>query len=243
MGNTKSKFLNISKKYSFLKKFYYFYNIYIRNYKFLNNGSQFGEDRFILNKFKKNYNGKFLDIGCYHPTKHNNTYLLYKNGWSGINIDLNPLTIELFNFARPRDENLNVAISDEESTRKLYFLDELNTQNTLDNNHLSFLKDHHNIQSSEITEKEIKTKKIDQILTDYNLYNIDFMNIDIEGHEVNVLKKLNFDKFSIKLLCVEMINHNETSKINNKEIDDLLKKNNYKLLEKFDFNYIYEKNK
>ena len=69
------------------------------------------------------------------------------------------------------------------------------------------------------------------------------MNIDIEGHEVNVLKKLNFDKFSIKLLCVEMINHNETSKINNKEIDDLLKKNNYKLLEKFDFNYIYEKNK
>ena len=69
------------------------------------------------------------------------------------------------------------------------------------------------------------------------------MNIDIEGHEINVLKKLNFDKFSIKLLCVEMINHNETSKINNKEIDDLLKKNNYKLLEKFDFNYIYEKNK
>ena len=69
------------------------------------------------------------------------------------------------------------------------------------------------------------------------------MNIDIEGHEVNVLKKLNFDKFSIKLLCVEMINHNETSKINNKEIDDLLNKNNYKLLKKFDFNYIYEKNK
>ena len=68
------------------------------------------------------------------------------------------------------------------------------------------------------------------------------MNIDIEGHEVNVLKKLNFDKFSIKLLCVEMINHNETSKINNKEIDDLLNKNNYKLLKKFDFNYIYEKN-
>ena len=153
MGNTKSKFLNISKKYTFLKRFYYFYNIYIRNYKFLNNGSQFGEDKFILNKFKKNYNGKFLDIGCYHPTKHNNTYLLYKNGWSGINIDLNPLTIELFNFARPRDKNLNLAISDDDSTKKLYFLDELNTQNTLDNNHLAFLKDHHNIQNSEITEK------------------------------------------------------------------------------------------
>ena len=69
------------------------------------------------------------------------------------------------------------------------------------------------------------------------------MNIDIEGHEINVLKKLNFEKFFIKLLCVEMINHNEKSKQNNKEIDDLLKKNNYKLIKKFDFNYIYEKNK
>ena len=141
MKNTKSKFLNISKKYTYLRKFYLFYNIYIRNYKFLKNGSQFGEDKFILNKFEKNYKGKFLDIGCYHPTKHNNTYLLYKNGWSGINIDLNPLTIELFDFARPNDKNLNIAISNEESVKKLYFIDELNTQNTLDYNHLSFLKD------------------------------------------------------------------------------------------------------
>ena len=242
MKNTKSKFLNISKKYTFLKKFYYFYNIYIRNYKFLKNGSQFGEDKFILKKFEHNYKGKFLDIGCYHPTKHNNTYLLYKKGWSGINIDLNPLTIELFDFARPGDKNLNFAISDEESTKKLYFLDELNTQNTLDNNHLSFLKDHHNIKNSEISEKEIKTKRIDQILIDYDFNNIDFMNLDIEGHEINVLKNFNFEKFFVKLLCVEMINHNEKSKINNEEIDNLLKKNNYKLIEKFDFNYIYEKN-
>ena len=243
MKNTKSKFLNISKKYTYLRKFYLFYNIYIRNYKFLKNGSQFGEDKFILNKFEKNFKGKFLDIGCYHPTKHNNTYLLYKNGWSGINIDLNPLTIELFDFARPNDKNLNIAISNEESVKKLYFIDELNTQNTLDYNHLSFLKDHHNIQNSEITEKEINTKKIDQVLKDLNFNSIDFMNIDIEGHEIDVLKEIDFNKFFINLLCVEMINHNDKSKQNNKEIDDLLKKNNYKLIEKFDFNYIYEKNK
>ena len=69
------------------------------------------------------------------------------------------------------------------------------------------------------------------------------MNIDIEGHEIDVLKEIDFNKFFINLLCVEMINHNDKSKQNNKEIDDLLKKNNYKLIEKFDFNYIYEKNK
>ena len=53
MKNSKSKFLNFVKKYPLFKNFYYFYNIYIRNYKFLNNGSQFGEEKFILSFFNK----------------------------------------------------------------------------------------------------------------------------------------------------------------------------------------------
>ena len=242
MSTKKSKSLNFIKKYPFFEKIYFFYNIYIRNYKFYLNGSQFGEEIKINKLFKNNYKGTYIDLGCFHPTRYNNTFQMYKNGWRGINVDLNPLSIELFNFLRPKDINLNIAISDKTQETEYYFIDDFNTQNTLDNNHLSFLKDHHNIKNSEITEKEIKTKAIGQILIDFDFNNIDFMNIDIEGHEINVLEKLNFEKFFIKLLCVEMINHNEKSKINNNEIDNLLKKNNYKLIEKFDFNYIYERN-
>lgn len=238
---TKSNFLNISKKYPFLKRLYYFYNIYIRNFKFLKDGSQFGEDKFIFSQFIPKYKGKFLDIGCYHPTKHNNTYLLYNNGWTGINIDLNPLTIELFNYLRPRDKSINIAISDQDEIKKLYFIDELNTQNTLDNNHLIFLKNHHNIKDQEITEMEVKTKKIDQILIEHDFYNIDFMNIDVEGHELNIIRNIDFEIFFIKFLCIEMINHNEKSLKNNNEIDILLRKNKYVLINKFGFNNIYEK--
>ena len=72
-----------------------------------------------------------MDVGCYHPTRHSNTYLMYKKGWSGLNIDLNPLTIELFNFMRPRDININIGISDSEEEKRLFYIDELNTQNTL----------------------------------------------------------------------------------------------------------------
>ena len=67
-----------------------------------------------------------MDIGCFHPIRYNNTYLLYKSGWRGINIDLNPLTIELFDFLRTEDININAAISDTEELKTLYFLDELN---------------------------------------------------------------------------------------------------------------------
>ena len=70
----------------------------------------------------ENYKGKFVDIGCFHPVRHNNTYAMYKLGWRGINIDLNPLTIELFNFCRRGDININSAISDVEEIKKLYFI-------------------------------------------------------------------------------------------------------------------------
>tara|TARA_B100001057_G_scaffold248999_1_gene249264 strand:- start:675 stop:1409 length:735 start_codon:yes stop_codon:yes gene_type:complete len=239
MSDSKSKFLELSKKFKILKRLYFFYNIYIRNFKFLKNGSQFGEDKYIKELFDKNFIGKFLDVGCYHPTRHNNTYLMYKSGWSGMNIDLNPLTIELFDFMRPRDININSGVSDMEIEKKLYFIDELNTQNTLDQNQLNFLKNHHNIKESEILEKKIMTRNLNNILHDHKFYNIDFMNLDIEGHELKVLETLDFNKINIKYLCIEMIKHNEDSILNNEKIKDLLSQNNFKLIKNFDFNYIY----
>ena len=241
MTDSKSKFLKLSKKFKILKRLYFFYNIYIRNFKFLKNGTQFGEDKYIIELFDKNFVGKFLDVGCYHPTRHNNTYIMYKSGWSGMNIDLNPLTIELFDFMRPRDININSGVSDTEEEKKLYFIDELNTQNTLDMNQLNFLKNHHNIKESEILEKKIRTRNLNNILDDHKFYNIDFMNLDIEGHELRVLETLDFNKINIQYLCIEMIEHNEVSVSNNEKIKDLLSRNNFKLIKNFDFNYIYMK--
>ena len=241
-NNNKSKLLQLSKKYKFLRKIYIFYNIYIRNFKFLKNGSQFGEDKYILNLFEKDYMGKFLDVGCFHPTRHNNTCRLYKSGWTGINIDLNPLSIDFFNFARPKDKNINIAISDRDNEQDLYFIDELNTQNTLEKNQTIFLKNVHKVKDNEIVKKKIKTSKLEKILDENKFYEIDFMNLDIEGHELTVLKTIDFEKIKIKYLCVEMINHNSLSTENNKKIENLLKINNFNLIKKFGFNYIYKKN-
>lgn len=230
----------LSKKNKFLRKIYFFYNIYIRNKKFLKNSSQFGEDKFILDLFDKDYKGKYLDLGCYHPIRHSNTNILYQNGWTGINIDLNPLTIELFDFMRPKDLNYNIGISSNEEEKELYFINEFNTQNTLDKNQLNFLKNHHNIKDREISKTKLKTKKLDTILIDNNFYNIDFFNIDIEGHELEVIESIDFDKFKFKYICVEMIQHNEMSVSKSKKIKDILNNNNFTIIKKFEFNYIYK---
>ena len=236
----KSKFLQLSYKFKILKKFYLFYNLYIRNRKYLHNGSQFGEDKFLYNLFEKNYVGKYLDVGCFHPTKHNNTSLFYKNGWQGINIDLNPLTIDLFNFMRPNDININTAVSSEESEKTLFFLSENNTQNTLSENQLLFLKKHHNLRDDEIIKKKIQTRRLDDILEENNFHNIDFMNLDVEGHELEVLKTINFKKTKLKYVCIEMINHNDLSIKNSDQILDLLETNKFEQLKKFEFNYIFK---
>ena len=230
----------LSKKNKFLRKIYFFYNIYIRNKKFLKNSSQFGEDKFILDLFDKDYRGKYLDLGCYHPTRHSNTHILYQSGWTGINIDLNPLTIELFNFMRPKDFNYNIGISNSEEEKELYFINEFNTQNTLDKNQLNFLKNHHNVKDREILKSKLKTKKLETILLDNNFHNIDFFNIDIEGHELEVIESIDFDKFKFKYICIEMIQHNEISVNRSKKIKDILNNNDFIIVKKFEFNYIYK---
>lgn len=236
--SNKSIFYKLSKKYSFFKKIYFFYNIYIRNRKYLKNGSQLGEEKIILDIFDDNYKGKFVDLGCFHPTRHNNTYELYKKGWNGINIDLNPLTIELFNFLRPKDININIAVSDKIEKVDLYYLNDFNTQNTIDENHLEFLKKYHNVKENQIFRKQIVTEKLVNILIKYDFKKIDFLNIDIEGHELKILENFNFDEIYIKTICIEMIDHNDKSKENNIKIRQILN-NNFKLLKKLDINYIY----
>ena len=68
--------------------------------------SQDGEDKLLVEYFNFKKEGFFIDIGCHHPKRFSNTYLLHKRGWSGINIDANPWTIFLFNIFRGKDINL-----------------------------------------------------------------------------------------------------------------------------------------
>ena len=110
MASSNSYSYKIYKKNFFFKNLFIYYNVYIRNFKSLFKSSQFNEEDLILSYFKKGYKGNFLDLGCFHPTRHNNTFQLYKKGWNGINIDLNKFTIDLFNTIRPRDINIHSAL-------------------------------------------------------------------------------------------------------------------------------------
>ena len=99
-----------------------------------------------------------------------------------------------------------------------------------DGNQTIFLKNVHKVKDNEIVIKKIKTSRLEKILDENEFYEIDFMNLDIEGHELTVLRTVNFEKVKIKYLCVEMINHNSLSIENNKKIENLLKINDFNLI-------------
>ncbi len=196
--------------------------------------SMFNEDTFINNYFKKNY-GIFIDIGCYHPLEGNNTYLLYKRGWRGINIDINQCSIDLFKIKRPEDTNVRAAISNKiKDKQKFYYRKKINMLNTLDlktakkNFPNGFFIDY---LKSDTLNNVIKNSK-------YRNSQIDLINLDIEGLELSALSKFNFNKYKPKLICVEI--HHQLDNYKNKEVYRFLKAKKYNVVFKQDYSFIFE---
>ena len=238
----KNLFLNLSLRYKIFYKIYLYYNLYIRNlkYYFRNSYSQLNEDIFLKECFKNKKKGFFVDIGCHHPFRNSNTFLLYKSGWSGINIDLNKLSIDLFNIARPRDINICSAISNFEGTIDYYLPNDnpLSSEITINENFSKILKDHHGNQYKALKTKSTTWSSIQKKYEDF-LKNIDFLKIDIEGSDFQVLKTIDLEKLKIKILMIEA---SSLDKISREEIINYLKLKDYKILLDNNLNVIFENN-
>jgi len=167
--------------------------------------SQGGEDvilkNIFWNKIVTKTNGFFIDIGAYHPVKGSNTFLFYNHGWNGINIDPNPYTINLFNKKRKRDINIQAAISDKEEESTYYYYGETFSQNSLSK---EFMQKFGN--SAPAKEMKINTFRLETILNQHShkFNQIDFLNIDVEGLDYNVLISNDWNKFRPKIVIVEI---------------------------------------
>src|SRR5512138_2270277 len=99
-------------------------------YRFLRNSySQKGEDLVIDKVLGKKKNGFYIDVGANDPVLISNTYRFYKKGWTGINIEPNPLLFKKLAAARNRDINLNIGIA-EDKGEMTFFSFFPNTQST-----------------------------------------------------------------------------------------------------------------
>ena len=191
------------------------------------------EDTAVLNYFKDKENGFYVDVGCYHPIHRNNTYLLHKKNWNGINIDTSQFSIDLFDYMRPDDLNYNCAISNKNEIISLFYQKELSKLSTTNKDQAETVFQGH------IKEKSIQAFTLDEILNKdkFKDFKIDFLDIDVEGADLKVLEGLSFDKFKPELVCVEI----HAKEIKKSDIYNFLANKNYELLWSGVFSHIFKR--
>jgi len=180
-------------------------NIYLKNKYFLKKKSYAmdGEDLAINRHTNNIKNGFYVDIGAHHPVHRSNTCLLYQSGWRGINIDINEFSLDLFNYLRPDDINIQRAVSNYNGEIEFYFQKDFSQLNTTD---LYWTKENFN---NNFQTKKVKCQTINDLLdeTKYKNKKINFLNIDIEGAEMKVLTSLDFKIYDPNLICVEILGY------------------------------------
>jgi FkbM family methyltransferase len=169
--------------------------------------SQFGEDIAVLRWIEENLKDIvpfYIDAGCFHPIHLSNTLLLHKKGWRGINIDLSSQKIEVFNRLRPNDINVVAALSSfEHDAVQLEYDGGL--EDRLGNPSDQKLESLHCLKP--LTHTNVRTTTLNNIIAEleWPIDRIGYLNIDCEGHDLEVLKGLDLERYRPALITIEAL--------------------------------------
>ena len=197
----------------------------------------FGEDLYVEYFFKNKKRGLYVDIGCNLPKSRSLTYILYKKGWNGIKVDISPRSIKLNNYIRPRDYNLNVSIGNNEKITDAYIFYDNCSMNTVDNKFKKFTEKSVNKKPTVL---KVKQFKLNTILNNQKVKKIDYLNIDVEGNEENVLTGFSIKKYLPELVSIE-IHSKQCPPLKNKIYKQFIKEG-YKLSSIYGWTYFFAKN-
>ena len=179
--------------------------------------SQHKQDEYLENTIFKGYkNGFYVDVGAHDGVSLNNTlYFEKNNNWNGINIEPNKKVFDKLLTNRPHNINLNLAVCNNDGETEFLcntgYTEMLSgIKNTFDSRHLQRLY-RENIQMGASTEViKVNTKKLETIFDENHISHINYLSIDVEGAEFEVIKSINFDKVFIDIIAFEN-NFNDTS--------------------------------
>jgi len=168
--------------------------------------SQEGEDLVIarLLDIDQRPDGFYVDVGAHHPERFSNTMFFYQRGWRGINIDPMPGMAKEFAARRPRDINLEVAISENSTTIEYAVFNEP-ALNGCDMRLASTRngKNGHRI----VNHFPVQCRRLDEVLDEHMPADtmIDFLSVDVEGHDLSVLKSNAWGRYRPMLVLAEDI--------------------------------------
>lgn len=174
-----------------------------------NSYSQTGEDAVVSFLFtdKKMTKVSYLDIGTNIPDECNNTYLLYKRGNRGVCVEADKTLIPIIQKVRPDDKIINVGVAVSDYDEADFYIFDISAINTFDKDEAESRAAHGTYKIKEVV--KVPLININKIIEENFITFPDFLSIDIEGLDLDVLKSLDFDHFPIPVICVETCTYSE----------------------------------
>lgn len=166
----------------------------------------------------------YLDIGAHHPLYLNNTYIFYRDGSRGINVEPDPTLCSKFKSIRRNDINLNVGVGKEVGSLDLHIMSS-RTLNTFSDAEAA----EYESQGFTVEKKiSVPIMTINQILSQFSKRSPDLLSIDVEGMDYEILSSLDFSQYRPVVICVETIIFSNTGVgSKRREIEDLILSNGY----------------
>jgi len=155
--------------------------------------SQFGEDVFVGKFFRDSPPGTWLDIGAFHPRIASNTERLRRRGWTGINVDADPAKIRLFRWFRRSELNVCAAVAGPAAPLVVLRQEVGSSYGSMDRLEVAS------------GPGGLAPRTVAEILAEADPARLDFVSMDVEGLEADILAAFPFDRYSPELFCIEVL--------------------------------------
>lgn len=169
--------------------------------------SQSGEDRiikFILDALGV-ANPSYLDIGAHHPVRYSNSYLFYRNGCHGVCVEPNPRLFAQLQNVRPKDVCLNVGVAGTHQEAVPFYELSSDTLSTFSEIEAKRCVEEHGQRIVRVSDVQIVTPA--EILKQYFQDSPDFVSLDVEGLELEILQAFDLTRIRPLVFCVETITY------------------------------------
>ncbi|MDA0204528.1 MAG: FkbM family methyltransferase [Acidobacteria bacterium] len=195
----------------------------------IKSSAQNREDVMLARAFDHKTDGFYIDVGAMDPDEMSITRYFYDLGWRGINVEPDPRFFSRLVEARPGDVNLPIALSSQEGRRNLY----VSQTKGLTSLYSERIRDF-----GEIQPHLVNTSTLAAVCERHAKQDIDFLKVDVEGAETEVLRGSDWQRFRPKIVLVEStaVNSYESTW---HEWDPILTQASYKLVYEDGINRFY----
>jgi FkbM family methyltransferase len=152
----------------------------------------------------------YLDIGAHHPTSLSNTYFFYKKGCRGVCVEPDPKYARLFRTKRRHDVFLNAAIGFDDTEEADFYLMKSHALNTLSRDSALAME-----KAGEKIARVVKIKllNVNRVIEQKFPKGVNFVSLDAEGVDIEILKSFCLDKMRPQVFCVETIAFENQEKV------------------------------